>query len=141
MFNEENATVASAQKIMLEILQEVHKICVANDITYWIEAGTLLGAKRHKGFIPWDDDIDIAMPRKDYNKFLKIAQEKLPQDMFLQNKETEPDYYLPFSKIRKNNTLLIETGETGEENYHHGIFIDIFPFDNYKYGWFIKLMT
>lgn len=140
MFNEENATVASAQKVMLEILKEVHKICIDNDITYWIEAGTLLGAVRHKGFIPWDDDIDIAMPRKDYNKFMQIAQDKLPKDMFLQNKITDGDYPLPFAKIRKNNTLLIETGESGDENYHHGIFIDIFPYDNYKYGWFIKWM-
>ena len=140
MFNQEKPEVAAAQKVMLEILKEIHRICVDNNITYWLTAGTLLGAVRHKGFIPWDDDCDVAMPREDYDKFLKIAQKFLPETMLLQTHETEPAYTLPFAKIRKKNTLLIETGETGEENYHHGIFVDIFPFDNCKYKWLIRLM-
>lgn len=117
---------------MLEILLEIHRICMENHITYWLEAGTLLGAVRHKGFIPWDDDCDISMPRKDYEKFLEIAQDKLPKNMFLQTTETDPVYPLPWAKIRKDGTLLIETGETGKENYHHGIFVDIFPYDYYE---------
>lgn len=137
MFSE-NKTVAAAQKIMLEILLEIHRICVENHITYWLEAGTLLGAIRHKGFIPWDDDCDVSMPRQDYEKFLKIAQSKLPESMFLQTKETDKDYPLPWAKIRKNGTLLIETGETGKENYHHGIFVDIFPYDYYESADVIK---
>lgn len=137
MFNEDK-TVAAAQKVMLEILIEIHRICMENDITYWLEAGTLLGAIRHKGFIPWDDDCDVSMPRKDYEKFLKIAQEKLPKDMFLQTRETDPAYPLPWAKIRKNGTLLIETGETGEERYHHGIFVDVFPYDYYESADVIK---
>ncbi len=137
MFNEDK-TVAAAQKVMLEILLEIHRICMENHITYWLEAGTLLGAIRHKGFIPWDDDCDVSMPRKDYEKFLKIAQNKLPENMFLQTKETDPAYPLPWAKIRKNGTLLIETGETGEENYHHGIFVDIFPYDYYESAEVIK---
>lgn len=64
MYNEDK-NVAAAQKVKLEILVEIHRICVENNITYWLEAGTLLGAIRHKGFIPWDDDCDISMPRKD----------------------------------------------------------------------------
>lgn len=131
MFNEDK-TVAAAQKVMLELLVEIHRICVENNITYWLEAGTLLGAIRHKGFIPWDDDCDVSMPRKDYERFLQIAQEKLPETMFLQTKETDKEYPLPWAKIRKNGTLLIETGETGEEKYHHGIFVDIFPYDYYE---------
>jgi lipopolysaccharide cholinephosphotransferase len=137
MFNEDK-TVAAAQKVMLEILVEIHRICEENNITYWLDAGTLLGAIRHKGFIPWDDDCDVAMPRKDYEKFLKIAQEKLPKDMFLQTKSTEREYPLPWAKIRKNGTLLIETGETGKENYHHGVFVDIFPCDYYESADIIK---
>ena len=139
MFNEDK-TIAAAQKVMLEILQEIHKICVENNITYWLEAGTLLGAVRHKGFIPWDDDCDISMPRADYEKFLKVARSKLPKDMFLQTKDTDKEYPLPWAKVRKNDTLLVESGETGKENYHHGIFVDIFPYDYYKYKWAIKLM-
>ena len=137
MFNEDK-TVAAAQKVMLEILLEIHRICMENHITYWLEAGTLLGAIRHKGFIPWDDDCDVSMPRQDYEKFLKIAQSKLPENMFLQTKETDPAYPLPWAKIRKNGTLLIETGETGEEKYHHGIFVDIFPYDYYESANVIK---
>ena len=140
MFSEDK-NVAAAQKVMLEILVEIHRICVENNITYWLEAGTLLGAIRHKGFIPWDDDCDISMPRKDYERFLQIAQEKLPETMFLQTKETDKEYPLPWAKIRKNGTLLIETGETGEEKYHHGIFVDIFPYDYYKKASFICLTS
>lgn len=131
LFNEDK-TVAAAQKVMLEILLEIHRICEENKITYWLEAGTLLGAVRHKGFIPWDDDCDVAMPRKDYEKFLKIAQEKLPDNMFLQTEKTDSEYPIPWAKIRKNGTILIETGESGEEKYHHGIFVDIFPYDYYE---------
>lgn len=125
MFNEDK-NIAAAQKVMLDILIEVHKICVKHNITYWLEAGTLLGAVRHKGFIPWDDDIDISMPREDYEKFLEIAQRELPSDLFLQTNKTDPEYSREITKVRKLNTLLIETGETGNENYCHGIFIDIF---------------
>ena len=137
MFNDDK-NIATAQKVMLEILMEIHKICVDNNITYWLEAGTLLGAVRHRGFIPWDDDCDVSMPRKDYEKFLLIAQNKLPEDMFLQTKETDSEYPLSWAKIRKSGTLLIEKGESGKENYHHGIFVDIFPYDNYKSADIIK---
>ena len=99
----EDKNVAAAQKVMLEILVEIHRICVENDITYWLEAGTLLGAIRHKGFIPWDDDCDVSMPRKDYERFLQIAQEKLPETMFLQTKETDKEYPLPWA----NSTYVI----------------------------------
>ena len=136
----ENETVAGAQRVMLEILSAVHRICEENRITYFLDSGTLLGAVRHRGFIPWDDDVDIVMPRVDYEKFLKVAPASLPADLFLQNPETDPGFRMPFTKIRKHSTLLIESGETGEENYHHGIFIDIFPFDYYRHEWFVRWM-
>lgn len=137
MFNEDK-TVAGAQKIMLEILKIVHKICTEHNITYFLDGGTLLGAIRHGGFIPWDDDADISMPRKDYEKFLHIAPNYLPEDLILQTSETEPEFDMPIAKIRKKGTLLLEFNETGKENYNHGIFIDIFPFDYYKYKWFLQ---
>lgn len=139
MFNEDK-NVAMAQHVMLDILKEIHKICIKHDIKYTLTAGTLLGAVRHKGFIPWDDDCDIAMLRPDYERFLELAERELPKEFFLQTKKTDPEYLLNFAKVRKHNTLLIETGETGEENYHHGVFVDIFPFDYYKYKWFINWM-
>ena len=138
MFNTDKPEVAAAQRIMLEMLIEVHKICEQHSIRYWLDAGTLLGAIREGGFIPWDDDLDISMPREDYKRFLKVAQQYLPKDMFLQTTETDKAFPLSFAKIRKLDTELIETGETGEEPYCHGVFIDIFPYDCYKYGWFIK---
>lgn len=139
MFNEDK-TIAAAQKVMLEMLLEVHRICVENNITYWLEGGTLLGALRHKGFIPWDDDIDISMPRKDYERFLKVAEKELDAKYFLQTRDIEPAFPWNIAKIRKHNTLLIETGENGDENYHHGIFIDIIPNDFYDSIFFVKWM-
>lgn len=141
MFNQENHEVAAAQRVMLDILCEIHKICVKNDIQYWLTEGTLLGAVRHKGFIPWDDDCDVGMMREEYERFLKVAPKFLPPDMHLQTRDMEPCYHLPFAKIRKDDTLLIETGETGEEKYHHGIFVDIFPYDRYSSKWFVKWMN
>lgn len=139
MFNTDNVDIGNAQRVMLEILQEVHKICESNNLTYWLDAGTLLGVIRHEGFIPWDDDLDICMPREDYNKFIKIAQDLLPPGFFLQNKNTDKGYDLNYSKVRKLGTTLIEEGETGEEPYCHGIFIDVFPYDHYKYKWLVDL--
>ena len=139
MFSKDE-NVAKAQQIMLEILLEIHRICEDNNLIYWLDAGTLLGAIRHKGFIPWDDDCDISMPRKDYNKFLAIAQEYLPNNMFLQHKGTDKKYPENFAKVRMLGTELIEHDEDGTEDYCHGIFVDIFPYDRYDYEWFMNWM-
>jgi len=116
------------QNTLLEILIEVDRICRKNDIKYFLFAGTLLGAVRHKGFIPWDDDIDIAMPREDYEKFLQIVQKEPYSNYFLQNVITEIEAPFLFSKFRKDDTLLLEKAVMNK-NIHHGIFIDIFPLD------------
>ncbi|MEG0570778.1 MAG: LicD family protein [Oscillospiraceae bacterium] len=113
---------------MLRILKKVHEICTANNLTYFLSDGTLLGAVRHGGFIPWDDDLDIVMPREDYRRFTLIAQKELGDDFFLQTTKTDPDYkswFIPM-KVRDNNSTYIE--KYGR-SYHQGVYIDVFPID------------
>lgn len=111
----------------LEILREFRKFCDQFHLRYYLTAGTLLGAVRHQGFIPWDDDIDIAMPRRDYNMLQKLAG-KIPAGYFLQCAQTEPNFPYYFSKMRKDHTTVSEPIlETIP--MHQGIYIDIFPLD------------
>lgn len=106
-------------------------LCKKHALTYWIDFGTLLGAVRHKGFIPWDDDLDVSMPIEDYRKFLQIAQQELPRDIFLQTSVTDPTFKESFAKLRDCYSTITENHETEEwlkkHSYHRGIFIDIFP--------------
>ena len=121
----QNFNIKDMQKIELEILLEVDRICKKNNIKYFLISGTLLGAIRHKGFIPWDDDIDICMPIDDYYRFCKIARTDLNKNYFLQNYKTDlSDRW--FAKVRKNNTTCIERGYKNKK-IHQGIWIDIFP--------------
>lgn len=117
------------QLVELEILDEVVSICEKNNLDYFLMEGTLLGAIRHKGFIPWDDDIDIAMPREHYEKFLKLAKTQLNSNYFVHCIDTDPSYWLPFAKVRKNGTIVEEEIMTSIDT-HKGIYIDIFPLDN-----------
>ena len=116
------------QLIELEMLKEVDRICKKYDIKYYLCGGTLLGAVRHSGFIPWDDDLDLFFPRKDYIRFAEIAQKELPKTMFYQDWHIEPDYPYNFAKIRMNGTKFCQK-EIEHLNMHHGLFIDIFPLD------------
>lgn len=122
-------TLRKAQLIQLEIAKEVMRICKENNITCFLDSGTLLGAVRHKGFIPWDDDLDLGMQRGDYEKFLKIAPEKLDTKYELIQWKTEAEYPHPFSKVMKKNTLYIEEAQGG--NSKCGIYVDVFPYDNF----------
>jgi len=127
---EENNNIELAKGIMLSILKEFHKICVKHDLKYWLDSGTLLGAIRHNGFIPWDDDIDVCMPRDDYNKFLEIAPKVLPQNIIVQNYQTDNVYSFYYTKLRDADNIIIAKDEIKDEvKYHQGIFIDIFPMD------------
>ncbi len=112
----------------LLIAREIKRICDENNIKYFVIAGTLLGAIRHGGFIPWDDDMDIGMLREDYERFIEIAKKDLKEDFFLQTTETDENYGLPFAKILLNDTVLVEA--TAGSNAKKGIFVDVFPFDN-----------
>lgn len=112
----------------LEILNEFVRICEMWDLQYYLAGGTLLGAVRHQGFIPWDDDIDVAMPREDYDKFAKVCTKELGLNYFYQSPETDPHYFLTYAKIRKNGTEVYEE-RFQNAKFHKGVFIDIFPLD------------
>ncbi|MCB1828331.1 MAG: LicD family protein, partial [Coxiellaceae bacterium] len=120
-----------AQLVMLRMLKIFDHICKKHKLTYWLEAGTLLGAVRHHGFIPWDDDLDVSMLRKDYERFIRLAPDELPSDIFMQTEKSDPGYFNPAVplKLRDKNSLLIEPHEVEDKHIHQGIFIDIFPYD------------
>ena len=118
------------QREMFFMLLEVDKICKTNKIQYQLFAGTALGAVRHKGFVPWDDDLDIIMPREDYERFLIAAEQMLNPDTYYLQKEFSAHWPMFYSKIRKNKTACIERYIPKDDKIHQGIFIDIFPFDN-----------
>ena len=109
-----------------EILNAVVDLCEKHNITYYLGWGTLLGAIRHEGFIPWDDDIDIEMPVEDYRRFLRIARKELPEDLFLQTYFTDSGYNEMWAKVRKNDTASIPL-IWKDLDIHWGIGIDIFP--------------
>lgn len=133
------------QLTQLEILQFVDQICKENNIKYSLYAGTLLGAVRHKGFIPWDDDLDICMSREDYNRFIEMWPTANKSEYFLQSKDNTPEFTQDFIKIRKYNTNFLQEYDVGK-HYHSGIFIDIFPVDRIpnnmilKWIFYIKVM-
>lgn len=124
--------------IELNMLKEFIAICNKHNLRYFVLGGTCLGAIRHKGFIPWDDDIDVGMPRKDYNEFLRVAQGELSNGLFLQNGKTDPNFPLNFTKIRNSNTTFIESTMKNID-MNHGVYIDIFPLDGYKKSIFRKI--
>lgn len=118
----------TVQKHALGALLEFDRICRANSINYALYGGTLLGAVRHQGFIPWDDDIDVVVMRSDYDKLIEICQQQLSPDYFWQSHETEDGWYRLYAKIRVNNTIFRELAHS-DYNIHHGVYIDIFPLD------------
>lgn len=110
------------------ILKEVDRICVKHDIQYFIGGGTAIGQRRHGGFIPWDDDIDINMSRSDYNRFLEVASSELPEFLFLQNHETDKNFSKLYSKVRLLGTKFVEF-QYRNSKMEQGIYIDVFPMD------------
>ncbi len=120
--------VAHVQGDVMRILHEVDRVCRAHDIHYFLAAGTLLGAMRHGGFIPWDDDIDIGMLREDYDRFIEVAPEALAPGFFMQNRTTDPDAEYLFTKVRLLGTEYV-TEYTRYRTQEKGISLDIFPFD------------
>jgi len=115
-------------KVELELVDEFVRICDKYDLKYYLYGGTLLGAVRHQGFIPWDDDIDIVMLREDYEKFGECCKEELNEKYFYQTCFTDTNYPLVLSKIRLNNSL-VEEELFRHLDFHKGIYIDILPLD------------
>lgn len=116
-----------AQLKQLAILQEIHRICTAHAIDYWLDGGTLLGAVRHGGFIPWDDDIDIAMREEDLPRFAEACRTELPDHLYLQTTDTEPACRLPICKVRDKESFLVEYADDFTRPYGKGLYVDIFP--------------
>lgn len=118
------------QQALSQILQEFDRVCKALDIPYMLFAGTLLGAVRHQGFIPWDDDVDVILLRKDYDRLLREAETVLDTEKFYLQKEFSEHWPMFFSKLRLNNTTCLEKYHPRDEKIHQGVYIDIFPCDN-----------
>lgn len=116
--------------VMLELLDRFDAICRKHDIPYQLFAGSALGAVRHQGFIPWDDDLDVVMLRQDYERFLRVAPGELDPEAYFLQEEFSTHWPMYFSKLRKNNTAAIERYIPRDRETHQGIYMDIFPCDN-----------
>lgn len=127
----QNEQLDRLKQALTEILAQIDAICRRHGLRYVIVAGTALGAARHGGFIPWDDDLDIAMPREDYDRFLEIAGRELPEDLYFRCFRTDPGYYLPFGKVCRRNTSYV-TELDSELTEDNEIFVDVFPLDRAK---------
>lgn len=115
--------------VLLDLMLTFDDVCKKHNLTYFLEAGSLLGAIRHKGFIPWDDDVDVLMPRKDYQKFLELSNEFVAP-YFLQTPYTDEGYFYSFPKIRNSNTTALNQMFC-YQNFNHGMWLSIFPIDNW----------
>lgn len=128
MMNYDVEKTKKVQEVILSIMKELHKILTENNFTYYLCGGSVLGAIRHNGFIPWDDDLDILMPRADYERFIKEGSKYLPKNLYLQSPENEKNTHYMFAKVRLKNTLFEETANKNMD-FPRGIFVDIFPLD------------
>lgn len=124
--------IRKVQLTQLEIMKTIHKICVDNDIKYYLCGGSALGAVRHQGFIPWDDDLDIVLPRNDYDELIEKLKECLPDKYWLQDYTTDENYWQPFAKVRKRGTIYKEAGMESIDDEKCGVWVDIFPLDYAK---------
>lgn len=120
--------IEKLHEVDLNIVKEVVRICDGNGLIYYMSGGTLLGAVRHHGFIPWDDDIDLAMPRDDYEEFLKIAPKLLPENLQIVNYRTDRQYQYYITRVRDIDTK-VEEIRIGNDHRYTNASIDIFPLD------------
>ena len=139
----EFSTIREVQEAQLDIFKQFLRICDKHGLAYFIVFGTLLGAVQFKGFIPWDDDIDVAMKRNDFEEFLTIAERELPKPYFIQTHKTDPEYFHHIARVQNLDTTSVE------RRYKHlnikcGICIDVYPLDGvvntWAYNTKVKLM-
>lgn len=128
-YNPDGSELRRHQLRMLDLLCEVDAICKRHGIPYCLSSGTLLGAVRHGGFIPWDDDLDIELLRKDYLRLREILPKELPQTMAWQDHGTDPNYFFFYGKVRDRLSLLGETCDYDRAWRERGIYMDIFPIE------------
>ena len=122
------STIDLLHQVDMDIVRAVVKICDDHDLKYYMLGGTMLGAVRHGGFIPWDDDIDLGMPRRDYEKFLEIAPDLLPQNMRVVNYRNDPAYQYYITRVQDTDTR-VEEERIGNDSRYTCASIDIFPVD------------
>ncbi len=123
------STLKEHQAILIELLIEFDRVCQKHNIKYILFAGSALGAVRHQGFIPWDDDLDVALLREDYDRLMKLDPDEWNKTYYMQC-EYSNHWPIHFSKLRKNNTTCLEKYHPKDKEIHQGIYIDIFPIDN-----------
>ncbi len=127
---------AKLQQVLLQMMKDIHFVCEKHSLTYFLGGGSCLGAVRHKGFIPWDDDIDVIMPREDYDKFASLLSAEFPDKYFYEEIRINEKYDANFMKIRLKGSLCRELFESDPENA--GIFIDINPLENVYDNTFLR---
>ena len=128
-FNPDGSELRRIQLRQLEILKYVDGICKKNGIPYWLSSGTLLGAVRHGGFIPWDDDVDIEMLKEDFNKLCHILEHSVSDDYVLQTHNTDPEYFAPYAKLRDIHSFINEINSNDIWYKYKGLYIDIFAIE------------
>ncbi len=124
-----SAEMKKVWAVQLDLLERFQEVCRRHELRYFASGGTLLGAIRHKGYIPWDDDIDIMMMREDYEKLLAIAPQEFTAPYFFQTVWNDKQYSRGHAQLRNSNTTAILADEKGYYPFNHGVFIDIFPTD------------
>ena len=149
VYNPEGSILRQAQHRMLEILREIDSICRRHNIQYFLDGGSLIGAVRHGGFIPWDDDLDIAIMLDDYKRLKKYLMAELPENLLFQDFSTDKNYPTLIAKVRDRNSFFEESDSSKVE--HRGIFVDIIPMEkipslkwkktiDYSYGHCIRAL-
>jgi lipopolysaccharide cholinephosphotransferase len=129
LYNPEGSELRRMQMKMLEMLDAFDVICRKHNINYWLACGTLLGARRHGGFIPWDDDLDVVILQTDYKKLVSVLKEELPENLKVQTRETDKNYWYYYPKIRDVDSRFYDKNTDIDNLNYQGIFIDIFPIE------------